>query len=32
MKPIKHAEKALATNGALFGEVMQIIEENGQDS
>ena len=27
-----HSGNALATNGALFGEVMQIIEENGLDS
>jgi histidinol-phosphatase len=27
-----HSGNALATNGALFGEVMQIIKENGRDS
>ncbi len=27
-----HSGNAVATNGALFGEVMQIIKENGRNS
>jgi fructose-1,6-bisphosphatase/inositol monophosphatase family enzyme len=27
-----HSGNAVATNGALFGEVMQIIKENGPNS